>query len=63
MIKIVNVGKLPSNHVLSKALIKLRKDHQAGRLARQVVDHGDTVEIHTPMGDTVEIHTPMRKAS
>jgi len=49
MIKIVNVGSLPSNHVLSKALIKLRKDHQAGLLSRKVVDRGDTVEIHAPM--------------
>ena len=49
MIKIIDVDKLPSNHVLSKALIRLKKDHQAGRLARHVVDHGDTVEIHTPM--------------
>lgn len=48
MIKIVNVRNLPTNHVLSKALIKLKKDHQAGLLARQIVDHGDSVEIHTP---------------
>ena len=49
MIKIINVDKLPSNHVLSKALIKLKKDHQAGRLARHVVERGTTVEVHTPM--------------
>lgn len=49
MIKIINVGKLPSNHVLSKALVQLKKDYEAGRLARHVVDRGDTVEIHTPM--------------
>ena len=48
MIKIVNIDKLPKNHVLNKALIKLKKDHQAGLLARQVIDRGDTVEIHTP---------------
>ncbi len=49
MIKIINADNLPSNHVLSKALIKLKKDYQAGLLARQIVDKGDTVEIHTPM--------------
>ena len=49
MIKIVNVDNLPRNHVLSKALIKLKKDYQAGLLSRKVVDRGDTVEIHTPV--------------
>ena len=49
MIKIINVNNLPSNHVLSKALIKLKKDYQAGLLSRRVVDRGDTVEIHTPV--------------
>ncbi len=49
MIKIIDVDKLPSGHVLSKALIKLKKDHERGLLARHVVDKGDTVEIHTPM--------------
>ncbi len=49
MIKIIDVKNLPCNHVLSKALIKLKKDHERGLLARHVVDKGDTVEIHTPM--------------